>query len=246
MKFNIYINQYKLSEYPEITIQDCAVIDWLYSMFGSSSDKINNKRIEGWTWISLIHLIDDMPLLRLKTSSGASKMVNRIKNMGFIETKVDRKERKLFARPTKKIRDLYFSSQVPQARSQVLEETSQVPQDLNHNTNIIILNPTSEASPPPPKEKPFFFEEEMQKLLESKYIPDRVRWLYFTKKEFRFENLAQWKQAMSRNLRPAQALNGYNSDQVEQAITYCQENYNNIPWTLETILKIIPNVVNKK
>lgn len=110
------------------------------------------------------------------------------------------------------------------------------------NINSTHLTPTK---PPKVAEKPFHFEEEMQKLLESKWKPDRVRWLYFTKKKFRFENHAQMKTALQRNLRPAQALEGYDSDQVEKAIEYCEENYNNIPWTLETILKIIPNIVNK-
>lgn len=241
MKYNITINQYKLSENDKITIQDASVIDWLFNMFGSDSDRINKERKDGWTWISLPHLMEDMPLLRIESNSGASKLIKRIKDFGYIETKTDRKESRLYARATNKLRELYFSKS-PKTRPQVPEDLTQVPQDTNHNTNNIIL----ESKPPKVADKPFHFEEEMQKLLESKWKPDRVRWLYFTKKKFRFENHAQMKTALQRNLRPAQALEGYDSDQVEKAIEYCEENYTNIPWTLETLIKVMPHVVNRK
>lgn len=139
MKYNININQYELSKNKDITIQDSAIIDWLFTMCGSDSEKIIQKRMEGWTWISLTHLINDMPLLRIKTNSGASKLVNRIKKLGFIDTKKDIKERKLYIKPTSKLRELYISPQVPQDLARVPQETARVPQDFNHNTSINTL-----------------------------------------------------------------------------------------------------------
>lgn len=253
MKFNIYINQYKLTENNEVTIQDCAVIDWLYSMFGSSSEKITKKREEGWTWISLTHLIEDMPLLRIKTNSGASKLLNRIKNFGYIETRVDKKERKLYAKPTKKIRDLYFSNRVRKDVSQVPQETSQVLQDPNHNTIINTLNtiPVATAKVEVKKtkkqireESPFIFKEELESLWNSGWKPKKIIYNYFVRKNIVHENVKQFDSAVARYLRPAQALEGYSSKQIESVMDYLDSK--KLSWTLETIAKNISEVVNRK
>lgn len=251
MKFNININQYKLAEHKDITIQDCAVIDWLYSMFGSDHEKINKKRIEGWTWISLPYLIDDMPLLRIKTNSGASKLINRVKKLGYIETKTNKKERKLYAKPTIKMRSLYFSespkTQVLEESSQVLQETAQVPQDTNQYTSINTLNKTTippkvEATVKEVKE--YNYKEEVDKLLNSNWKVDKIIALYFLKKRFNFENQVQFNSEYKRNLRPAKELEGYNSTQIEQTMNYLEDK--GLTWTLNAIGRNISNVVNKK
>jgi len=245
MKFNIYINQYKLSENEEISIQEGAVIDWLYTMFGSSSEKIAKKRSDGWTWISLPHLIEEMPLLRIKTNSGASKLLNKIKKMGFIDTKNDKKERKLYAKATPKMRELYFSNpikdKVQMETARVLKETAQVPQDTNHNTNINTLNnkPLSQA-------QTFSFSEELVKLGNSKWKPDLIIHNYWKYKHFTFDNEVQFKAERSRNLRPAKQLEGYTSKQINDTMDYCEKNYSEVGWTLETCAKVISRVVNVK
>lgn len=141
MKYNININQERLSIHPDVTLQDACVIDWLYGMFGSESERINDKRVNGYTCISLSHLIDDMPLLRIQTNSGASKLVKRIQRMGFIDTVYMRKERKLYAKPKKKLNDLFFSlTKSVKTMTQVLKEDSQVLKDSNQYTSINTLN----------------------------------------------------------------------------------------------------------
>lgn len=254
MKFNIYINQYKLTENTEVTIQDCAVIDWLYSMFGSSSEKITKKREEGWTWISLTHLIEDMPLLRIQTNSGASKLINRIKKFGYIETRIDRKERKLYAKPTKKIRDLYFSNRVRKEMSQVPKEMSRVLQDPNHITSINTLNPIPVATAKVELKKtkkeirensPFIFNEELEVLGNSKWKPHQIIYNYFLRKGMVFENRKQFDSAVNRFKRPALQLVGYTSQQINKTMDYCDTKFT-VGWTLESVAKTIPEVINKK
>ena len=256
MKYNIYINQYKLSENKQVTIQECAVIDWLYTMFGTTSEKVVNKRAEGWTWVSLTHLMEDMPLLRIKTNSGASKLINKIKSLGYITTRTDRKERKLYAKPTEKMKDLYFSNpakgQVRKDETQVLQETSQVLQDSNHNTNINTLNnipSTGSASEGEVKDKalekvPYSFIGELTKLRDSPRHDLKVIALYWSVKGFVFENEEQFKAGLKRELRAASLLKGYSGTQIAQAIEYCKKNYD--VWTLETCAKRIADLINKK
>lgn len=134
MKFNININQEKLANY-DLTFQEAATIDWLYGMFGSDNEKINNKRVGGFTWISLPHLIEDMPMIRIKSNSGASKLIKKVKDLGFIETHNNKKERKMYAKPTQKMKDLYFGAISKRTQPQVPEETAQVQTDTNQYTN---------------------------------------------------------------------------------------------------------------
>jgi hypothetical protein len=141
MKFNININQERLSDY-DITLQDACVLDWLYGMFGSDSERVSEKRIKGFTWISLPHLIEDMPLLGIKTNSGASKLIKRIKSLGFIETFTERSTSKLYAKPTEKLRSIYFGSKSSKTYPQVLADSTQVLQDTNQYTNTNTLNNT--------------------------------------------------------------------------------------------------------
>lgn len=254
MKFNIYINQYKLSENQEITIQDCAVIDWLYSMFGSTNSKIIKSKEEGWNWVSLTHLIEDMPLLRIKTNSGASKLIKRIEKLGFIETRVDRKERKLYAKPTKKLQGLYFSNvkkdQVRKDLSQVPQETSQVLEDTNHNTNINTLDTiqggSAEVVVKKEEKAPYSFIVEFNKMGDSRWLPDKIIYNYWRKKGFTFDNLKQFQAARSRNIRAAKALEGYTSKQINETMDYCEEKFKDMGWTLETCGKRIAEVINKK
>lgn len=267
MKFNIYINQYKLIENKDVSIQEAAVIDWLYTMFGSTNEKMTKKRVEGWTWVSLPYLIEDMPLLRIKTNSGAAKLVRKIKSMGFITTRVDTKERKLYAKPTQKMRDLYFSNpikdRVRKDTSQVLEDTSRVPQDTNHNTNIILLDTIpsiGSANTPHAEEKKalFSFIEELNKLKEGGVRTKadgtqteprkdlKIIALYWSVKGLTFENKEQMNAALKGELRAAKELIGYSGSQIRQALEYCQKSYPDFPWRLATARKVIADIINKK
>lgn len=150
MKYNIYINQKGLEKDKEITITDASVIDWLYTFAGTSNRKINANKVDGFTWINLTFLIEDMPLLRIKTKSGASKLLTRLEKLGYIKLK--KEPRKLMYRPTEKMDSLYLSNELSERVStstlEVSPETQTVshriqdsiPQETYHNTNNIILD----------------------------------------------------------------------------------------------------------
>jgi hypothetical protein len=142
MKFNININQKGLENDNDITLVEASVIDWIYTFCGTNNRKINSQKVDGWTWINCSYLIQDMPLLRIKSRSGCSKLLTRLENLGYIEIK--REPRKLFIKTTDKMDNLYVScgKQVVDLTEEVVSAGTQscIPQDTNHNTNTIILN----------------------------------------------------------------------------------------------------------
>lgn len=93
------------------------------------------------------------------------------------------------------------------------------------------------------EDKPFIFKEEMDRLRESTWIPDRILYLYWIKKGFTFENRRQMNTARGRSLKSAVALQGYDSEQVESTMDYCEENFNKFSWSLETVIKRIDQFI---
>lgn len=91
----------------------------------------------------------------------------------------------------------------------------------------------------------FSFEEELSKLKESTRKDFKIIALYWTKKKFKFENKKQFDSALRRELRASKELTGYSGEQIARAIKYCQDNYEKVGWTLETINKRISDVVIK-
>lgn len=118
------------------------------------------------------------------------------------------------------------------------------------NYTNLSTSPEGETQEIPPfKEKvlplEFSYEKELKKLSESKWKPDKIIALFWMRKKWKFENAKQFKSERGRQLKPAQALEGYNSHQIEKAFEYCEDNYNNFPWGLETCLKVISKVINE-
>jgi hypothetical protein len=135
MKYNIFINQEKLSKDKELSLSDCAVFDYLHTICGSESEKIGNKRFNGFTWVNLNHLIEEMPLLRIKTISGASRIVSKLAKLGYIETRTDTKNRKLYIKPTDKMMSIFFSGVVASSQQVVaVPQGGRCVQATNHNT----------------------------------------------------------------------------------------------------------------
>jgi hypothetical protein len=132
MKYNININQKGLEFDKEITLREAAVLDWLHTFAGTNNYKINSNKVDGWTWVSCQYLVDDMPLLRIQTRSGGSKLLNRLEQLGYIEIK--REPQKLSFKCTPKMDDLYVSVS---AGNQGVSTRNQkcIPQDTYNNTN---------------------------------------------------------------------------------------------------------------
>lgn len=140
MKYNININQKGLEFDNLITIREAAVIDWLHTFAGSANRKINKNKVDGWTWVSCQYLVNDMPLLRIKTRSGGARILTKLEELGYIELK--REPRKLFFRPTEKLDELYVASEQQTGAS---KQQNWCRQATNHNTNTNTIS-ESEAS----------------------------------------------------------------------------------------------------
>lgn len=142
MKYNININQKGLENDKDITLIEASVIDWIYTFCGTNNRKINKQKVDGFTWINCQYLIDDMPLLRIKSRSGGARLLTRLEGLGYIEIK--REPRKLLIKTTDKMDSLYVSQsiQVVDSKEDVgaCEQPSRCLEDTNHNTNILILD----------------------------------------------------------------------------------------------------------
>ena len=108
MKYIITINQKSLMEVcPQIKLKEAAVLDYLILFCSSVHDRIEEKRItvkgERYTWIDYGHIINDLPLLRIKSRSCIFEIVEKLAEMGLISLYLDKKAgNKKYARITKK------------------------------------------------------------------------------------------------------------------------------------------------
>lgn len=129
---------------------------------------------------------------------------------------------------------------------------------INENNTVSIHPVTSVGTPPGVFESEskleskdsgevateFDFHKELNLLKEGKRKDYKIIALYWKKKDWTFENRAQFVAALKRELRPAKALSGYSGEQIARAIDYCDKEYD--VWTLETLHKRITDLINKK
>lgn len=109
------------------------------------------------------------------------------------------------------------------------------------NTEVVIKKKTKKQIR---EESPFIFKEELEALWNSGWKPKKIIYNYFVRKNIVHENVKQFDSAVARYLRPAQALEGYSSKQIESVMDYLDSK--KLSWTLETISKNISEVVNRK
>jgi hypothetical protein len=84
MKYTIYINQKELSK-TDFDLVDGAIIDYLYFICNSKNERIEEQRINGYTWVDYNKLLNDNPLLRIKSKGALSRRVKKMKASGFIK-----------------------------------------------------------------------------------------------------------------------------------------------------------------
>ena len=114
MKYTIYINQKELSK-TDFDLVDCTILDYLYFICNSKNEKIEEQRINGYTWVDYNKILTDNPLLRIKSKGALSRRVKRMENSGFIKL-IERRNNghklKYFAL-TKKSDSLFIQSNNP-------------------------------------------------------------------------------------------------------------------------------------
>ena len=84
MKYNININQLVLSE-TKLDLSECAILDWLIYFCNSKNQKIDSRRKNGYTQIEYNLLIEELPLLRVKSKGSITAKIANLESEGFIE-----------------------------------------------------------------------------------------------------------------------------------------------------------------
>jgi len=114
------------------------------------------------------------------------------------------------------------------------------------NLNTLVDETTNKEGSHREVEKPFSFIVELSKLQQSKLVAWKIIHNYWVKKRMVFNNREQFNSAFRRNLKPANALKGYSSKEIDLVMDYCEKNFTNYGWTLETVVKRINEIINKK
>jgi hypothetical protein len=87
MKYTIVLNQLVLA-YTKLDLIEGAIIDYLYFICTTPNKKIDDERIDGFTWVNYKHLMKDMPLLRIKSKSAITPRIKKIEKAGFILSRI--------------------------------------------------------------------------------------------------------------------------------------------------------------
>lgn len=81
MKYNIYVNQYAIvKEGIDIDIIDAAILDCMASFFHSSRCVSISDENGTYYWISHNSIIEDLPLINIKSKSGIKKRIEKLVN----------------------------------------------------------------------------------------------------------------------------------------------------------------------
>jgi len=109
MKYNININQLVLSE-TNLDIIDCAILDYLIFICSSASVKIEKQRKNtengSYTWVNFNKLLEDMPLLRIKSKGALTPRLRKIEEEGYISIILE--QRKLFIKMNDKVDEVFI------------------------------------------------------------------------------------------------------------------------------------------
>ena len=114
MKYTIYINQKALCK-TDFDLVDGAILDYLYFICNSKNEKINKQRINGYTWVDYKKILNDNPMLRIKSTGALTRRVKKMEDTGFIKSIERRKnghKLKYFAL-TKKSNSLFTQTHDP-------------------------------------------------------------------------------------------------------------------------------------
>lgn len=150
MKYTIQVNQTILSQYNFLDIKDAGILDYLRAWCQADDKKVRQLSIkeEGieyrYTWINFRHLIQEMPLLRIKSKSAISKRITKLEKTGFIKT-FRAPDRNLYIRLTAKIKELEFKQGVYLDEQGVRTDEQGVFAQKNTN-NISIKQNTNNTS----------------------------------------------------------------------------------------------------
>jgi len=116
-------------------------------------------------------------------------------------------------------------------------EYTQIP--LNDDGEIVVKRKGMKR-PVTENPEPFDQKKLLAKLLSSPAKVHKISGHYIARKGFRYGNYEQWEPDLARIMHAAKGLKGYNAQQVELTMDYCQKNYKE--WTLETVCSKISEI----
>ncbi len=91
-----------------LDIADGAILDYLYYLCSSLSERVEKQRKNGYTWVNFNYLMEEMPLLRVKSKSRISERIKKISNEGYLKTQ--REGNKFYVKLTAKVDELFVKS----------------------------------------------------------------------------------------------------------------------------------------
>lgn len=133
MKYNININQLVLSE-TSLDLSECAILDWLIYFCNSKNHKIESRRKNGYTQIDYALLLEELPLLRIKSKGSLTTKIANLEKEGFIE--VNRATHQSnYVKLTERVDELFSK-----LNSSVQNNEQIYPKAVQKTEPIIILN----------------------------------------------------------------------------------------------------------
>ena len=138
MKYTIYINQKELCK-TDFDLVDGAILDYLYFICNSNNEKIEEQRINGYTWVDYNKILNDIPMMRIKSKGALSRRVKKMEASGFIKSIERRKNgHKLkYFTLTKKSNNLFIQSNNPIHENENLIHLNSYPIDENEPISTI-------------------------------------------------------------------------------------------------------------
>ena len=107
MKYNININQVKLNEIANwIDLKEAAILDYLIVICKTNNKKVAQKRKDWFTWVNYTRLIEDMPLLNIKSKWAITPKIKTLEKYGLINLKTHWQD--VYVSLTEKVDELFL------------------------------------------------------------------------------------------------------------------------------------------
>jgi hypothetical protein len=114
MKYFININQWVLSK-TNLDLIDASILEYLRDICSSEDKNIVANRQDGYTWVSMMSLMKQMPMIKIGTRTGLKNRLDKLEDGGWIK-RVYSKESKMLIKLTSKVDTL--KSSVPYIQKQ--------------------------------------------------------------------------------------------------------------------------------
>ena len=256
MKYSININQLVLAD-TNLDLLDAAILEYIYYYCTSQNEKIIANRVcEGtvcWTWVDYRNLIEDMPILRIKSIGSLTPRIERIKEAGFVKNKRIGNQ-KLYFSITGKCDELFIK------QNRAIHETKQL-KGKSYSVSRTYSNTSDSGITDKPaaakaagagkveRKNPIDDQTPMnlKQFVEwtSKPYPDgrpaqrhiQIIGMYADEKNINYTTKGQWVSLINRYSRAARRLSPFTDDQLGEAMSKLKKAEQEYlrKWTLETL-----------